>query len=98
MSKILEKYEITDEVIFKATVDEIIKLGDFDTGQIHDEVIDYMLVDRVEPAEFKDACDELIVVIEMYKKEISKLTNFIFDMIEYHKEFAWIIISPKKER
>jgi hypothetical protein len=79
MSK-LSDYEITEEDVFRATIDSIIKNGDWEFTQVRDGVVDELLIDSMNLDDVqgnRDLVKQVEEIIEKYREEIDKLTNLI---------------------
>ena len=90
MSK-LSDYEITEEDVFRATIDSIIKNGDWESTQVRDDVVDDLLIDVMNLDDVqgnRDLVKQIEEIIEKHREEIDKLTNLIMESTERLTDWA----------
>ena len=99
MSK-LSDYEITEEDVFRATIDSIIKNGDWESTQVRDDVVDDLLIDVMNLDDVqgnRDLVKQIEEIIEKHREEIDKLTNLIMESTERLTDRAWSRIEGARK-
>jgi len=88
----LSDYGITEKMVFMATVEFIIREGDWESTQIRDDVVDSLLLDAMNLSDVennRNLVRQVEMIIEKYESDISDLTSFIFKMNGDLMDLTW---------
>ena len=98
MSK-LSDVQLTEENVFRAAIDAIIMNGDWESTQVRDDVVDYLLVDVMDPDDIpgnRDLVRQVEETIEKYKGDLESLMSLIFGTNRRQIDLAWLIIKERE--
>ena len=96
----LSDYEITEEDVFRATIDSIIKNGDWESTQVRDDVVDDLLIDVMNLDDVqgnRDLVKQIEEIIEKHREEIDRLIDLITEGTKRLIDWAWSRIERARK-